>query len=360
MKLPFVAVACALVFLAAFPATAQQASSMPLAGMPGQKGGTDDTGPYTVVANWYKPLQEGFLDRGSAVFAESPNRIYFTTDRRFSLERGAVKTQEPHHTIQVIDGDGKLIEEWTQWESMLDMPHFITESPYDREKAVWVISREGQQIFKFSNDGKKLLMTLGEKGVTASDKTHFGRPSSMAFLPDGSFYVADGYANRRIVKFDKDGKYLFEFGGVGSGPGQFAAQGEVHAIAIDAQRRIYVGDRGNRRVQIFDENGKFLDEWDGIQGPSDIKITADGSAWVTSGVGNRLAKYDTKTGRLITYWGMFGTAPGMIDRPHFISVDSQGNLYVAQWNLTKSGIDKYVPRLDADPSRLVGQPLVLK
>ena len=77
-------------------------------------------------------------------------------------------------------------------------------------------------------------------------------------------------------------------------------------------------------------------------------------------VGNRIAKYDTRTGRLITYWGMFGTAPGMIDRPHFLSVDSEGNLYLAQWNLTKSGVDKYVPRPDADPARLVGQPLVLK
>ena len=361
MRLPFIAAVCAVISLGALPASAQQSSDVPLVGNPGEKGGTDDTGPYAVVPNWYKPLQEGFVDRGSSVFAESPNRIFFTTDRRFALgEQGAVTNQEARHTIQVLDGSGKLIEEWTQWESLLQMPHYVTESPYDPEKAVWVISREGQQIFKFSNDGKKLLMTLGEKGVQASDQTHFGRPASMAFLPDGSFYVADGYANHRVVKFDKTGKYLFEFGGVGSGPGQFAAMGEVHSIAIDTQRRVYVGDRGNRRVQIFDENGKYLDEWDGILGPSDLHVTADGSVWVVSGVGNRLAKFDPKTGRLVTWFGTFGAGPGQFANPHFISVDSAGNLYVAMWNLTKVGIEKYVPRPNADMSRLIGPNLVLK
>jgi hypothetical protein len=141
MRPLFAALVCALSALTATPASAQA----PLVGNPGAKGGTDDTGPYTVVPGWYKPLQQGFLDRGSAVFAESPDRVFFTTDRRFALERGAVASQEPKHTIQVLDRNGTLIEEWTQWEGMLDMPHFITESPYDPEKAVWVISREGSR-----------------------------------------------------------------------------------------------------------------------------------------------------------------------------------------------------------------------
>jgi sugar lactone lactonase YvrE len=121
----------------------------------------------------------------------------------------------------------------------------------------------------------------------------------------------------------------------------------VHGIAIDGQRRIYVCDRGNHRIQIFDENGKYLNEWDNITGPSDIKI-AGNTAWVVSGRGNRLLQYDIASGRLLTYWGTYGTGTGQFDDPHYISVDSEGNLYVANFSNLKVGVDKYVPRQGAD------------
>ncbi len=349
---------------------------VPVAGQ--EKGGTDDTGPYSVVPGWLKPVKEGFIEKGVAVFAESPDRILIATSVEFPVPTrpsgpgfAAPEGSTNRALITVVDRNGNVKDVWTQWEGLMNMPHYVTESPYDPEKAVWVISRETDQIFKFSNDGKQLLMTLGvarslmPKNVngqptTLSDATHFGRPASMAFLPDGSFYVADGYTNRRVVKFDKNGKFLMEWGRAGTGPGEFAAVGEVHSIAIDAERRIYVGDRGNKRVQIFDENGKYLDEWDNIQGPSDLHATADGSIWVVSGVGNRLVKFDAKTGERKTYWGMYGTQPGMFDNPHFMSVDSEGNLYVAIFTNQQVGIEKYVPRPNADKSRLIGPDVRLK
>jgi DNA-binding beta-propeller fold protein YncE len=277
--------------------------------------------------------------------------------------------------VSVHDRNGNVKEVWTQWEDLMVMPHYVTISPFDPEKNVWVVSRQTDQVFKFSHDGKKLLMTLGQDRRTMPDCTassprcsgnnkeqrqdanHFGQPTAVAFLPDGSFFVADGYTNRRVVKFDKDGKYLMEWGTAGRGPGQFAAQGEVHGIAIDAQRRIYVCDRGNNRVQVFDENGNFLDQWENITGPSDIKITTDGFAWVTSGRGNRLAKYDLN-GKLITYWGTYGTGQGQFDDPHYISVDQEGNLYVAIFSNVKVGVEKYMPRAGADRTRLIGQFVV--
>jgi DNA-binding beta-propeller fold protein YncE len=89
----------------------------------------------------------------------------------------------------------------------------------------------------------------------------------MAWLPDGTFFVADGYANTRVVKFDKTGKYLTTWGQRGtSAPGKPETRpgymNNVHGVAVDPQtRRVFVNDRGNGRVQVFDENGKFLDEW---------------------------------------------------------------------------------------------------
>ena len=60
-----------------------------------------------------------------------------------------------------------------------------------------------QQIFKFTHDGKQLVMTLGEAGVAGNDEKHFGRPTDIAWLPDGTFFISDGYTNTRVVKFDK-------------------------------------------------------------------------------------------------------------------------------------------------------------
>src|SRR4030095_10908488 len=132
--------------------------------------------------------------------------------------------------------------------------------PYDPEKHIWIIDRTSQQVMKFTHDGKMLVMALGERGVAGTDEKHFGRPSGIAFLPNGSFYVSDGYDNRRIVKFDKNGRFLLQWGSEGSAPGQF---GLPHSVSLDAQGRVYVADRMNDRVQVFDQNGKFLDQWPG-------------------------------------------------------------------------------------------------
>ena len=382
MRQRFLAAAM-LTSVAALPVAAQSASQG------AQRGGSDDFGPYQPVANWLKPVREGFLQKGVSVFADTPDHIFVTTSVEFAQPRqgrggsgnaAAAQVPPPRNRalVSVHDRNGNVKEVWTQWEDLMVMPHYVTISPYDPTKAVWVVSRETDQIFKFSHDGKQLLMTLGQDRRTMpectdamprcgsgnprreirQDATHFGQPTSLAFLPDGSFYVADGYSNRRVAKFDKDGRFLFEFGGAGTGPGQFAENGHVHGIAIDAQRRIYVCDRGNNRVQIFDENGKYLDEWDNITDPSDVKITPDGTAWVVSRGGNRLLQYDIATGKRLTYWGTWGTGTGHFDRPHYISVDSEGNLYVALFSNLKVGVEKYVPRSGAERSRLIGQFVV--
>lgn len=331
-------------------------------GTPQGKGGTDDTGPYTSVTDWLKPVRDGFLERGVSVFAETPDRIFFTSDMEFIPQRGPGGASRPapdhtspdHHWVMVLDSSGKVIEEWKQWDRLFKMPHRVTISPYDPDKSVWIIDRENQQIFKFSHDGKRLLLTLGEKGVIASDERHFGRPADLAFAADGSFYVADGYTNTRVVKFDKNGKFLFAWGTDGTGPGQFKVQ--VHDVDIDKLGRVFVADRGNDRIQIFDANGKYLDQWPHIKSPSYVHITKDDFVWVVSGQGNRIAKYDM-SGKLQTYWGMYGAAPGDLDDPHDMSVDSNGTLYVSIFSTQKVGLEKFVPRPDADKHRLVGASL---
>ena len=127
--------------------------------------------------------------------------------------------------IIIVDGAGKMIESWTQWDQAVRRAAaartMSTSARTIRQRHVWVIDDLRQQIFKFTHDGKQLVMTLGEAGVAGADEKHFGRPTDIAWLPDGTFFISDGYTNTRVMKFDKDGKFLLQWGTPGTGNSQF-------------------------------------------------------------------------------------------------------------------------------------------
>jgi 6-bladed beta-propeller protein len=215
-----------------------------------------------------------------------------------------------------------MLERWTQHDHLFATggrgPHRIKISPYDPERHVWVVDDSGQRVFKFTHDGKKLMMTLGEAGVRGTDEKHFGGPTDLGWLPDGTFFVADGYVNSRIVKFDKNGKFLKAWGTKGIGPGEFNLP---HGIDIDRNRRVYVADAHNSRIQLFDENGKFLDQWPNIWRPDFIMVSADQHLWIAAGATDMMLKYDLN-GKLLEGWGKGGTALGAFQAIHAFGVDS--------------------------------------
>ncbi len=218
------------------------------------RGGIDVTGPYDVVPNWLKPLHDGRIQCVSGVAAESPNRIYLTTEVEVpasdppggcTSERS--KPNAHSHFILVVDGTGRVIEDWSQWNNLFGFPHFVRLNPCDPEKHVWIINRDAHQIHEFTRDGKQLVRTLDSTCLAQMRDTLVYRPT-IAFLPDGTFFVADGYYNSRIVKFDKNGKFLMTWGTNGSGLGQFKVP---HSVAIDGQRRVMcVGSRQQSRADL--------------------------------------------------------------------------------------------------------------
>jgi peptidylamidoglycolate lyase len=292
------------------------------------------------------------------VFAESPDRVFIgslgitpkaTAPPNLQVFDPKVPGAKVDHPLIVVNRNGEIIERWTQWYDRFGSIHKVTINPYDPEKHIWIVDRASQQVMKFTHDGKQLVMALGERGVAGQDEKHFGRPSDIAWFPDGTFFVSDGYDNRRVVKFDKDGKFLMAWGTEGPAPGQF---GLVHSVTVDAKRRVYVVDRRNNRIQVFDENGKFLDQWPGFINPARLMITQDQFAWVADTLADRFVKFDLN-GKLLTTFGTPGRCAGCMAAPHDFSVDSEGNLYVSNaWNYT---VDKYVPKKNADRARLVGQ-----
>ena len=309
----------------------------------------------------------------SGIFVESPDRIYLITRGEIKLPEqlpadfngtiGSLPEQvtrqkaQLRNCIVVANSRGEILERWTQQDHLFEIggrgPHRIKISPYDAERHVWVVDDSGQQIYEFTHDGKQLVMTLGEAGVSGSDERHFGRPTDVAWLPDGTIFVADGYANSRIVKLDKHGKYLASWGTKGSGPGQFNLP---HGIDTDRNRRVYVADAHNGRVQVFDENGKFLDQWPNIWRPDVLMVSADQHVWIAAGATDMMLKFDL-SGKLLEAWGKPGPAPGAFHDIHGFGVDSTGAFYASE--AAGGRTQKFTPKPGVERAKLVGlqQPL---
>ena len=370
-----------------------------------ERGGQEEFGPYELVENWPQPLPDGAdgvkhegWTWGSVggIYAETPDRIWVAMRGELPLPEGAAPwtpygmlnpsrgnatgnddglnaTCQPtakrgwerryHHTIFVVNREGKLVQDWPHLNAMFEMtcgrgPHKIKMNPYDANKHVWIIDDQLHVIYKFTYDGK-LVMTLGSKGQRGRDAGRlFDRPTDIDWLPDGTFFISDGYGGTRVAKFDKDGKFLMDWGTPPKDPKNPGANewNTVHSIAISKDRRLYVVDRGHRRFQVFDENGKFLDMFStGMRSsPYYHVITTDQSLWVSDGGTNRILKYDLK-GNYLYGWGAPGRLSGQFGGPHQFSVDQEGNLYVAE--VFNGRVQKFRPRKGADPAKLIGQEL---
>jgi streptogramin lyase len=149
----------------------------------------------------------------------------------------------------------------------------------DPEGNVWVVDATSHVVYKMSGPGK-VLMQLGEKGVSGTDTAHFNLPTDVAFAPNGDIYVTDGYDSARVVKYSATGEYLLQWGKRGAGPGEFQLP---HNVVVDRQGRVYVTDRENQRIEVFDDHGKFLEEWKGTGSVSTLFMTKDQQIW-TGGV----------------------------------------------------------------------------
>jgi DNA-binding beta-propeller fold protein YncE len=383
---------------------AQGKPNFSAAAIAGEKNTQDVWGPYEVVTDWPKPItslpghEKWTWGAVESVFAESANRV-------FILERGeipAMKRPEEvpypkvgpsisfpvaqlpfrnasvgpvtaagnpvwegklgvdarwEHCIVVVDANGNMIEDWTKWDSMLKRPHYVTINPYDPDKHVWVVDDQGHAIYEFTHDGKQLVKTLGTPNQSGNDEKHFNRPTFINWLPDGTMFVTDGYGNTRVVKFDKDGKFMMTFGQPSNPPDDMRPSvfKDVHGVVFDpTTHRVFVTDRADHRIEIFDENGKFLDQWSTGKPstPQFLYMAADRSVWIADGTTAKIIKFDLD-GHYLYSWGSQGDWPGALWNVHGMSVDPEGNLYLAEVNNGRA--EKFRPRPGANPALLIGQ-----
>ncbi len=238
--------------------------------------------------------------------------------------------------ILVFEPGGKLVR--SMGKGLFSSPHGLR---LDRDGNVWVTDNFNHTVLKLSPEGK-VLLTLGVRDRRGVDERHFDRPTDVAFAKNGDVYVSDGYGNSRVVKFNKDGKFLLAWGTKGTGDGEFNLP---HAVRVDSKGRVYVGDRENNRIQVFDADGKFIRKIEGVA-PFGLFITADDTLFVADGRANRVVKM-TAEGKLLSSWGEKGTGAGQFDLAHGVTVGADGAVYVGDINGKR--VQKFVPARAKEP-----------
>ena len=243
-------------------------------------------------------------------------------------------TDSQNHRIVKFSAAGQFI---AQWGSQGNQPGQLNEPwavAVDKQGYIFVADTWNHRIQRFSPQGQfeKAWGVFGDIGATMPGKEDllYG-PRDIVIDAEGNLYVSDT-GNKRIIKFDRDGKYLGQWGGLGAGDGQFV---EPVGIAIDASGNFYVADTWNRRIQKFDKSFRYVAQWPvaGWEGESVVNkpyiaADAEGNVYITDPEQYRVIKFDAK-GAVLAVWGQFGTDLNSLNLPTGLKLDKDGNIYVA-------------------------------
>jgi hypothetical protein len=173
-----------------------------------------------------------------------------------------VYTRSANTRLFEFDQNGNYVRDIGEGLYGFEFAHSVRVDPQDN---IWVVDEGSNLVIKFNPAGR-VVMVLGHRpdvvaGAVATSTAPsppaqrylFSRPTDVAWDPQGNIFVSDGYFNHRVVKYDKNGRFLAQVGSEkpGAEPGQFNLP---HALAVDAQGNVYVSDRTNNRIQVFDNN----------------------------------------------------------------------------------------------------------
>ncbi|KAM7341956.1 peptidyl-alpha-hydroxyglycine-alpha-amidating lyase 1 [Cochliomyia hominivorax] len=294
-----------------------------------------------------------FDKAGNVVIFHRCDRVWeldtFSRNNVFTKRnKGAIRDS----TVLALDRQtGKLVYDWGR--NLFYMPHGLT---IDHEDNVWITDVALHQVFKFGPRGSndKPLMTLGVAFTPGAGETKFCKPTSVAVLENGDFFVADGYCNARILKYTKDGEKILHWGqntfsGVSFGvaPQNFFAI--PHALTLVPEYElICAADRENGRVQCFYwSNGTFHSQYHSpIIGDRLFSMdytSAQGGQFIivngpTAELGVKTEQYNEVRGYVMDFkskkvLAKFGPNDMEFSNPHDVAVTTDGNeVYVAELN----------------------------
>ncbi|KAK6178789.1 hypothetical protein SNE40_011296 [Patella caerulea] len=186
--------------------------------------------------------------RGSRQWDQYSFDIY----NQFQQKNDPIKEE----AIMIFSKDGKVLRSFGS--KQFFMPHGLA---VDKQKNIWVTDVGLHQVLRFPPGKDTPDLVLGEKFVPKTDEKHFCKPTDIAVLSNGDFYVSDGYCNGRIMKFSANGTFIKQFGhldvlqSTDNSPGAFDIP---HSLTVaEGKGLVCVADRENGRIQCFDLEGNF-------------------------------------------------------------------------------------------------------
>jgi len=218
-------------------------------------------------------------------------------------------TSGPEPAVITITGGGEVLSRWGG-DAIADA-HMLTPAPDGR---LFVVDRDAHEIIVFSGEQR-----VGGLGHRHQPLQPFNHPTAVAFAPDGTIYVSDGYANHKVHCFSRDGELLGSWGGLGTGPGEFM---NPHALWVLPDGRVVVVDRENDRLQVFGPEGQFIAIWTGFVKPLDIWGDATGRLFVADFVPSLTLL--SATGERL------GRCRPVLNAAHGLYGDTRGNIYLAE------------------------------
>lgn len=321
---------------------------------------------YRSVPDFLKLPTDLYLGEVAGVAVNSKRHIFvFSRGNTTGAAYAAAAAQ-----LLEFDPNGKFVREIGHNLYAWSFAHSVK---IDKDDNIWVADKGSDLVIKFKPDGH-VAMVFGRKQEASDEGTGplkhpkpplppvdgmFGQVTDMAWDATGNTYISDGYINSRVGKVDKDGNWIKSWGEPGDQPGQFNTP---HSIAVDAQGRVYVADRGNRRIQVFDPDGKFLrqitidvpvdpDARPAIGNrPTQTTTMSPGAPWtvcITPGPNQVLYTSDafpgriyklTLDGKILGVLGQSGKQLKQFGWIHEIACPSENELYVAEllnWRVQK-------------------------
>jgi DNA-binding beta-propeller fold protein YncE len=319
---------------------------------------------FAVDPAWPKPLPGNWiLGQVAGIATDKDDRIWIV-HRPASLvddEKGAManppttKCCRPAPPVLQFDAQGNLLRSWGGPGAGYDWPDNEHGIFVDNAGNVWVggNGNKDQHILQFTPDGK-FMRQLGKPGAIGGSNSAgaLGRPAHMV-IDSNELYVADGYANRRVVVFDAQTlAYKRHWGAYGERPHddklppydpraalQRSFGNPVHCVRVSNDGLVYVCDRANDRIQVFEKGGQFVREFrvepETLQNGSvwDLVLSEDRAQkyiFVADGANMQILVVDRADGKVLDRFSRPGRMAGELKWIHNMAIDSKGNLYTAE------------------------------
>jgi len=301
--------------------------------------------PFDSAPNFLKMPPNLYLGEGIGVATNSKGHIF-------------VYTRSQQTRLFEFDQKGTFVREIGDGLYGFLFAHAVRVDPQDN---IWAVDEGSNMVIKFNPAGR-VEMLLGRRpeaveGLLATPAPNapappaqpylFNRPTDVAWDAAGNIFVSDGYGNSRVVKYDKNGRFITSAGTKGSAPGQLNLP---HSIATDAKGNVYVGDRSNRRIQVFDNDLTFKAIYDNVGAPWALCITPGPHQYLyssNSNPDNNNSEIAAVTGEIYkmeldgTIVGKFGQAGKQLGRfstVHEIDCRNENELLVSEitaWRVQK-------------------------